>query len=218
MKALIFDFDGLILDTETPELATWQEIYAEHGVEMPLGYWGGLVGRGVNEEYERPAELLARLTGKPVMTSQEHQVIRDRIIAKIDCLSARPGVTELLDECQSQRFPIAVASSSKHIWVDTHLIRLGLYDHFQAIVCADDVERGKPFPDLYLAACKALDVLPSDALALEDSRNGITAALAAKMRVAVIPNPVTESLDLSQATYRFPTFEGLTLARLRELE
>jgi len=107
-----------------------------------------------------------------------------------------------------------VASSSHHRWVDGHLARLGLLDSFEAVLCAGDVPRAKPFPDLYQAACDALGVSPSVALALEDSPNGIRAAKDAGLYCIAIPNPMTSRLDLSHADRIRDSLEGTTFDHL----
>jgi HAD superfamily hydrolase (TIGR01509 family) len=212
VHALIFDFDGLILDTETPEFRVWTEVFEEHGVQMPAGYWSHVIGRGAEQEIERPAALLARLTGTYVETEAAHQERRRRIHELIDQQEIRPGIENLLSEAERQGLGIAIASSSPHAWVDRHLAKLGLFERFPAIVCADDVERAKPFPDLYLKACELLNVGPTESVALEDSPNGVAAAKAA----GLFTNSVTATLDLSQADLRIDDLGGVGLEDIRD--
>ncbi len=215
MRALVFDFDGLILDTETPEFQVWTEVFAEHGVEMPPGYWTQIIGRGAEQEIERPPQLLARLTGLTLDTQALREERRRRILAKIEGEEIRPGILRLLQEAEEAGVKLAVASSSRHEWVDGFLGRLDLLGRFEHVVCAGDAPRAKPFPDLYLLACERLGVPPSEALALEDSPNGIAAAKAAGLFTVAVPNSVTILLDLSAADARI---DDLSLMRLKDLE
>jgi HAD superfamily hydrolase (TIGR01509 family) len=202
VRALVFDFDGLILDTETPEFTVWNQIFAEHGVEMPSDYWIQVIGRGAEQQIERPPELLTRLTGSYVETESARLERRGRILELIQREQARPGVVSLLDQAREAGVPAAIASSSRHEWVDGFVDRLGLLDRFQAILCADDVQRAKPFPDLYLLACERLQAEPTHSIALEDSPNGIAAAKSAGLFTIAVPNSVTANLDLSAADLR----------------
>ncbi len=215
MRALIFDFDGLILDTETPEFRVWTEIFSEHGVAMPPDYWIQVIGRGAEQQIERPPELLTRLTGNYVETEAATADRRSRILALIDQERVRPGVVELLDEAEEAGIPVGIASSSRHNWVEGYLAKLGLRERFPVIVCADDVARAKPFPDLYLLACERLRVEPSSAVALEDSPNGTAAAKAAGLFTVAVPNPVTAALDLSRADMRVESLSAIKLSDLR---
>jgi HAD superfamily hydrolase (TIGR01509 family) len=138
-------------------------------------------------------------------------------MAAINAQPPRPGIVALLDDARACGLKIGVASSSKHAWVDGHLARLGLSDRFDAITCADDVARAKPFPDLYVKACERLNVDVKEAVAIEDSPNGIAAARAAGVFVTTYPNTLTRYLDVSAADHRVETLEGVTCAILGDL-
>jgi len=114
----------------------------------------------------------------------------------------RPGIRELIRLVKAAGLPLAIASSSRHEWVDGHLTRLGLFQEFDAICCADDVARAKPAPDLYLLALHQLGVRAGEALVLEDSPAGVTAAKAAGLTVFAYPNPLTSFLSLDHADAR----------------
>jgi HAD superfamily hydrolase (TIGR01509 family) len=214
VQAIIFDFDGLILDTETPEFEVWSETFRFYGVEMPPNYWTEVIGRGAEQEIERPPELLHRMAPSFPNTPETFEAIRRKIRERIACERARPGIVRMLDQARDRRLPLAVASSSRHVWVDGFLTRLGLADRFQAVCCADDVTRAKPFPDLYLLACQRLNVRPSNAVALEDSPNGIAAAKAAGLYTVAVPNSVTSRLDLSAANRIVANLEDESLESL----
>ncbi len=211
MQALVFDFDGTLVDTETPEYTVWTLIFESHGVEMPAGYWGSLIGRGAEQEFERPAALLERLCGRPFRDSENrHQ----RIMDLIDQETLRPGTESLIREANAQGVPCGVASSSPHRWVDPELEKRGILHLFQFVACADDVERAKPFPDLYRLACRRLDAEPAETIAIEDTPNGLAAAVAAGLFGVATPNSVTQALDLSAADLRIDELATWSLADL----
>jgi HAD superfamily hydrolase (TIGR01509 family) len=217
LKALIFDFDGLIVDTETPEVEIWRQVFVEHGTEFPDEYWINAIGRGADQILETPVQVLQRCCTGPVEAEAVKADHHRRVMAAIHAQPPRPGIVALLEDAKKCGLKTGVASSSKHPWVDGHLERLGLTHWFDAITCADDVERAKPFPDLYLKACERLGVEPHEAVALEDSPNGIAAARAAGVFVATYPNTLTRLLDISAANHRVDTLEGVTCAMLGEL-
>lgn len=215
VRAVFFDFDGLILDTETPEVETWREVFREHGTEFPDTYWINALGRGADQITQTPAGLLAEKLGKNLDEEAVHHAARARVLAKIDASKPRPGILRLLEELRGDQIPLAVVSSSKHAWVDGYLAKLQLAHYFQFTVCADDVPRAKPFPDLYVAAMAKMGVKPEESLALEDSPNGSHAAIAAGMTVFAIPNPVTSLLDISHAQWLINDLSQVTLPQIQ---
>jgi len=210
IKALIFDFDGLILDTETPDYQTWQSIYREHGFELPDDEWGKIVGGWGISTFDAAAHLSVLSQGRldSVSLRDRH---RSEAFALMLSQPVLPGVIETLREAKRLGLKLAIGSSSPHSWVDTHAKRLGIFDYFDAVVCEDEVGIGrtKPYPDVYLTALKQLQVQKNEAVVFEDSPNGVRAARTAGIFVVAIPNPVTSLL----------TFEGanLTLRSLKDL-
>ncbi len=198
IRSLIFDFDGLILDTETPEFEVLQKIYTEFGQELPIQTWGQIVG-GTGASTFDPVEDLERLTGRRLDRQAILARWRKEARARIERNPILPGVMDYLDEAARLGLHLAIASSSPHEWVDSHLARLGLADRFDAVLCAEDVARVKPHPDLYLAALEALDARPHEAIALEDSPNGVRAARRAGLFVVAVPNPLTRQLRFDGA-------------------
>ncbi|MBC8064350.1 MAG: YqcC family protein [Chlorobia bacterium] len=217
LRAIIFDFDGLILDTETPEVRAWQKVFRSRGAEFPDSWWIHAIGRGADQIQESPIEVLERQLGYPcerMLVMSEYESLR---LADIEASPVLPGITELIQAALAEGVKLGVASSSKHAWVDRHLGRIGLLDSFGAILCADDVQNAKPFSDLYVAACARLGVAPSEAIALEDSPNGIKAAKAAGLVCVAIPNACTVRLSLSDADHQVDTATDLDLPMLVEL-
>lgn len=217
LRALLFDFDGLILDTETPEMTEWAKVFRQHGVEFPMDYWAWTLGRGADEMVESPLDVLERLCGRSLDRESVEEGYRQRRMELIYAQPPLPGVVDLLREAEAEGVRRAVVSSSKHAWVDGHLERLGLRHFFEMTVCADDVERAKPYPDLYLMALERMELMPSEAIALEDSPNGTRAAIGAGLFCVVVPNHVTRMLDVSHASARLESLEGIGLAGLRAL-
>jgi HAD superfamily hydrolase (TIGR01509 family) len=206
VKLVVFDFDGLILDTEVPVYDAWQEIYGEHGVTLAFEKWAQCIGTA---DVFDPCADLAAAVGRVL----DAAALRGRHRARTDVLIAaqaiRPGVREYVDEARRLGLRLGVASSSDRRWVEGHLERLGLRAGFDVIRCADDVDRVKPDPALYRAVLDALDVRAEDAVALEDSPNGVLAAKRAGLACVAVPNALTARLDLSAA--------DLSLASLAEL-
>ncbi len=193
LKSLIFDFDGLILDTETPEFNVLQEIYAEYGAELSIEKWGQIIG-GSGAVHFDPVADLEQILGKKL----PRQRVLDAWRAKADALIAvnpiLPGVMDILDEAQSRGLSLAIASSSEHWWVDGHLKRLGIFNRFEHIVCSEDVTRTKPTPELFLLALSKLNTRAEQAVVFEDSPNGVKAAQTAEIFVVAAPNPITALL------------------------
>ena len=211
IRALIFDFDGLILDTEGPIYRSWTEVYQAHGEALPFELWVKTVGSS-NQAFHPQHHLEERL-GHPL--SQE--VIDRRVERRVELVLAQPllpGVRAIVDQARSAGMKVGVASSSSRDWVTGHLERLGLLDGFDCMRCRDDVEHVKPEPDLYLAVLECLGLQAADAVAIEDSPNGIAAAKRAGLPCVAIPNPITEGLDLGAADLRLRSLAEVTLPQL----
>jgi len=213
IKALIFDFDGLILDTESPEFDVWQAIYREYGQELFPEQWGQIVG-GSGAAHFDAAENLAELAGNGLNTEE----LRARHKSRSDALTliqpVLPGVMDYLDEARRLGLRMSIASSSPRSWVvDTHLIRLGLADRFDAIITSDDVPPGytKPKPDLFLKALDAVKAKPEEAIVFEDSPNGVKAARAAGIYVVSVPNPFTALLKTDGANLTLNSLADMPL-------
>ena len=196
VRALLFDFDGLIVDTETPSFASWQEVYREHGQELPLERWAAVIGTIGGFE---PLDYLEELHG-PVDRQAVNERRREHELGLVEIENLRPGVLDYLEEANRLGIKTAIVSSSSRSWVDRHLIRLERAEHFDEIVTADlDQERAKPRPTLYLEALERLGVSADEAIAFEDSPNGVKAAKAAGIYTVAVPNGVTISLGLGEA-------------------
>jgi HAD superfamily hydrolase (TIGR01509 family) len=215
MRALIFDFDGLIVDTESAIYHAWRELYLAHGHDLPLPTYVQCVG-SVFGHYD-PMAALENLLGSPV-DWDTHLPMKDaRIRAGQQGLDTLPGIRELLAEARAASLPCVVASSSHRTHVEGWLERTGLRHHFEFVRSRDDVERAKPFPDLFLSAAAGLGLPPADTLVLEDSANGLRASLAAGAPCVIVPSPVTDGSDFSGATAILKTLAGVDLDQLRKI-
>lgn len=214
-KALLFDFDGLILDTETAEFHVWQSIYREYGQEMLPETWGQVVGGYGLSNFDGAIHLV-ELVGNGLNARELHARYRSESDALILQQPVLPGVVDYLDDARRLGLRLAVASSSPHSWVDTHLARLGLADRFDVIICRDDVPPGrtKPHPDLFLKALDALGVKADEAIAFEDSPNGVNAARAAGIFVVAVPNPITTLLKTNGANLTLDSLAQISLVEM----
>jgi HAD superfamily hydrolase (TIGR01509 family) len=212
IKALLFDFDGTIVDTESIDLRTWTEVFEAHGVAVPIERFALRIGTltGPNEFDELDA-LLEKPCDRDAVTATR----RRRELELLELEPLRPGVREYLEDARELGLRVGIVSSSTRSWIDRNLERLGLVDAWAAVVCADgDTARCKPSPALYLQALDALGVAAEEAIAVEDSPNGIAAARAAGIFCVGFPNEVTGALDLSEADLVLESLEDVRLADL----
>ena len=214
IRAIVFDFDGLILDTEEPIYRSWLEVYEAHGQELPFERWVQIVGSSTIGFH--PQHHLEERLGRPL----PKEVLDRRIGRRTEMVLANkllPGVVEHLDAARASGLKVGVASSSTRDWVMGHLGRLGILDRFDCVRCRDDVAHVKPEPDLYLAVLECVGVAGSEAIAIEDSPNGVLAAKRAGMRCVAVPNSITARLDLGQADVVLGSLAEVTLAELLRL-
>ena len=213
IRALIFDFDGLILDTEEPIYRSWQEIYEEHGVELPFERWIEIVGSSTAAFH--PQSHLEQRLGRPLPP----EVIDRRAARRTELVLAQqvlPGVVSHMESARLLGIKLGVASSSSRDWVAGHLERLGILDRVDCLRTREDVVHVKPEPDLYVSVLDCLGAVAGDALAIEDSPNGIIAAKSAGLRCVAVPNPITAGLDLSLADLIISSLSEVTLPQLLE--
>lgn len=215
LEAIVFDFDGLILDTEWSVYQAIDEIYAEHGHQLDLDWWRSIVGTTGGGDWP---ERLERLVGKAL----DHGALHERSIRRHHELAATldplPGVVDLVEAAHADGVRLAVASSSLTRWLETNLTRVGLFGRFDAL-CGRDVVggRAKPHPDVYLAALDALGVDAGRAVAIEDSPHGIAAAKGAGLACVAVPNRITAPGDFSGADLVVESVASLTVTELQRL-
>lgn len=210
IRALVFDFDGLILDTETPVLQAWEAIHAEAGVQYSPEHAAKIVGH-VDVAFD-PWVAFDPSVDRSVLDRDYKKRAREILLEQ----KVLPGVETLLREAQRSGLSIAIASNSHHAWVDTHLARLGLNSFFSVVKCRDDVARGKPEPDLYEAVLRAFEITGREAIAFEDSEPGSLAAKRAGLWCVAVPNPSTQQHRFDHVDLQLNSLANITLGELLE--
>ena len=210
-SALIFDFDGLIIDSETPLFRIWQEIYTQHGAVLTLDMWQHALG--TQHGFDPYAELAAQ-SGVTLSRDEWVSRIRDEHWRRCEDEPLLPGVADRLAEASAMGMPAAVASSSSRAWVKPWLERHGLASRVAAVCTRDDVKAVKPAPDLFLLAASRLGVPARECLVFEDSPNGLKAARAAGMWAVAVPNTLTRPLELPSHDLVLGSLAEITLVEL----
>ncbi len=212
IQAIIFDFDGLILETERPQYEAWRDVYTLFGRELPEQAWLEVMGKPVKTDLfpRRLAAELGRDLDIDAVIGQYREVIAKRLADQ----PVQKGVRGVIRDAAAMDIKLAVASGSTHRWVDGHLGRLGLLDSFQLTVCSEDTVRHKPDPDPYQHACGLLGVRPESALAFEDSALGITSAKAAGMWAIAVPTAMTGYQSFAHADLVLDSLAEMPLAEM----
>ncbi|MCU1381683.1 MAG: HAD-superfamily hydrolase, subfamily variant 3 [Acidobacteria bacterium] len=214
--AVIFDFDGIVLDSETPEYESHRRVYEQCGVTLTVDEWCGVIGTWSEGHDER---WFTRLRDQSASAPERDAYFaeRRRIFEAIVPANPMRGVPELLAILRGACIPVAIASSAPARWVVAAVERLGMRPLFDAVVTGDEVAHRKPAPDVYLEAARRLGVDSERSIAIEDSGPGIAAALAAGMTAVAIPHWLTRTHDLSGAHLIVAHAGELTLERLAAL-
>lgn len=212
IKAILFDFDGLILDTETTEFIAFQEICRQYHYEMPLDVWSQWTGSA--DSVQRACRHLEQAIGAPL----DHDEIRSRhgevfrgMIATADLL---PGVIEKLEEGKRRGLRIGLATSAHYDWAVGYVKKYGLLDYFDCIRTKEDVIRSKPDPQIYREALAGLSIGPQEAIAFEDSLFGLQAAKAGGVYCVVVPNALTQGFAFEQADLRLQSLLEMDLEQI----
>lgn len=196
-SAVLFDFDGVIVDTEMAIYEAWRRTFRDHDHDLPLSIYTRCIGSDFDTW--SPKIHLEELTGRGFDWHQLDRTRQAEIERALAGQGPMPGAAGLLESLANREVPRAVVSSSSHQWVDGWLGRLDLARHIPLTICRGDAPRIKPAPDLFLEAARQLDVEPENCLVIEDSANGLLAATAAGMTTWMVPNDVTRGLDFSAA-------------------
>ena len=212
----IFDCDGLLADTETPDYNSWREIYQEQGLELPIELWAQSIGTAKGHDRHDWHAPLAEVAGPGYDPEAVDARRRDFYHHAIGRLTPLPGVLAVLDALDEAQIPCAVASNSDRDWVDRVLDITGLTSRFRAIATADEVAHPKPAPDVYLLAAERLGVPPQHCAAFEDSPRGLQAAHAAGMFTVAVPTALTRHFAWEQAHHIIESLEKLALKDLRK--
>lgn len=215
IHALIFDFDGFILETEGPSYQSWQAVYLSFGYSLPFSTWSTIIGT-TQGDFDPGRELRRLVTGQVDWEQVEsgRQVSEN---ALIEAQAILPGVESYLRDARRLGFYTGMASSSSRRWVVGHLTRIGLLGGFDCICASDDVQHVKPDPELYLSVLRELGVKAEEAIAFEDSPNGIRAAKRAGLYCVAIPNPLTSRLVLTEADLQLNSLAEMPLEELLQM-
>lgn len=197
VQAVIFDLDGLIVDTETPEYLAWRAVHAAHGWPFPIESWRLNIGRSDSPfdplgRFREPDSPMAPEAARTLWQSHHDRVERE-------FLKPLPGVVALLQGVRARRLRTGVASSSRVARVRERLAQIELTDQFDAVAGGDEVPRAKPAPDVYRLAAQRLGVAERSCVALEDSASGVRAAKDAGMWCVAVPSELTRGMDFSPA-------------------
>ncbi len=210
--AIIFDFDGVLLDTERVIFNSWARLYEREGLQLTVKDYANCLGAG----YSRwdPAAHLQSLTGKKYDWEAENAARQAEIVRELSSQKLMPGAPELLEWCRDHKIRMVIASSSSRRWVSDWLKHLHAECFFERIFCRTDGYDVKPSPALFLAACDYLGIAKEDCLIIEDSENGVIAARNAGIPCLAIPNRMTAHSDFSAATAKlFSLFALLNLLK-----
>jgi putative hydrolase of the HAD superfamily len=212
IKALVFDFDGLIIDTETPSYFAFRQVYQEYGVELPVALYAKCVGTSMDHfnPYTYIAECVTETIDLEIFKSRFKAIYADLLKEA----AIRPGVLAYLEEAKRLNLKVGLASSSHMVWIEPYLIKHQLTGYFDSFSTADEVANVKPDPELYLLALQKLGVTASEAVSFEDSLNGFRAASAAGLHTVIVPNELTKDFAFADYHLMIPSMEDLSLAYL----
>jgi HAD superfamily hydrolase (TIGR01509 family) len=216
LAAVIFDFDGIVLDSETPEYESHRQIFERCGAQLTADEWCSQIGVWTQGHHERWHARLCEVSPLapdwPAFAAEQ-----TRRFQALVPLAPMQGIRELLDALHARGVPTAIASSAPTRWVVPAAAGIGVSDRFQAIVAGDQVLNRKPAPDVYLEALRRLGADPLRTIAIEDSAPGIASARAAGLKTVAIPHWLTARHDLSAADLRVAHADELTLDILERL-
>lgn len=212
IRAVIFDFDGLILDTEGPIFQSWVEVYASYGQVLPKDLWVKLIGTWDNlfDPVAHLEDMLHKRLDWPSIEVRRSRYESDLVLSQ----PVLPGVVDYLQDARRLGLMIGLASSSDRQWVLGHLERLSLRPYFDCIRVKDDVQHTKPAPDLFLAVMKSFGIEGCEGVVLEDSLHGITAAKIAGLYAVAVPHALTADLSFEGADLRLSSLAEMPLEKL----
>jgi len=212
IEAVIFDFDGVVLETETPDYETWRDEFVTHGVELDWSLWTSFVGGrpGTFDIYGHLEDLAGHAVDRDLVGKRR----RKRYLSRVDSSPILSGVVDYMAGTKELGLKLGVASSSSRQWVEGHLTNRDLMHYVGAVRCRDDVTNVKPDPELFLSAASALGVAPERCVVIEDSANGVTAAKRAGMYCVVVPNSMTKDMAVGHADVRLGSLGEVTLSDL----
>jgi len=213
IRALVLDFDGIVVDSETTHIAVWREAFRQHGCDFTVAEWSTCLGTQGGFD---PARELRQRSAVPVDPGTEARV-HHRYQAMVRGRGLMPGVTDWLDHAREAGLGTAIASSSRADWVLPWLDEFDLRRRLGHVVCFDGSVPAKPEPDLYLAACRALGARPHQAIAVEDSPNGVAAAVDAGLFCVAVTHVATDPSASDRADLVLPSLAAMSLVDVIEI-
>jgi len=211
--AILFDMDGLMVDTEPLARAAWQRVVAPYGATIEDDLYGQMLGRRTAESTQLVLDALRLPLAHEELMRRKTDEFLGSLAGEVPVM---PGLWALLDRLEALGLAWAVATSTPRPVAEIILGKLGLTGRYHALACGDEVAHGKPAPDIFLLAAARLNVAPETCLALEDSVAGCMAAAAAGMRVVVVPTELTRGETFLCAHRRYPSLAEVA-ADLEEL-
>lgn len=212
VDAIIFDFDGTIIDTESADFQAWKAVFDRHGVPLTVELWRQRVGKVVHNGAQgvfMPDQYFAQIKGYP-LSPEELRAQEAHYLQLCQNLDLLAGVREMLEAAKAAGIGLGLASNSDRAWVEHWARWYHVWDYFTCVVTRDDVPNAKPAPDMYLRAAECLGVPPERCVAIEDSPTGMQAVIAAGIRCIAVPNWLTVHLGQPEGV-------ALTLNSLAEL-
>lgn len=209
-RGIIFDFDGVLVDTEWEIYRSWVWLYEREGQQISIETYAPCLGAGYS--HWDPAAHLESLTGRRYDWESLTPIRQARINDALLRAGLMDGARELMDWCAGQGIRMTVASSSSRHWVEGWLRHLGIYERFSGVFCRTDGYPVKPDPALFLAARQHLGIPAQDCLIIEDSPNGVLAASRAGIPCVAVPNRMTATGDFSLAARQAESLADLLRA------
>ncbi|MCM3601268.1 HAD family hydrolase [Robertmurraya korlensis] len=209
-KAIIFDFDGLIVDTESVWYNVTKEVMLDYGYDLKLENFAKYIGTTGGGLYDELSAISTQPIDRELVKSRTNELYQQRK----NQFALREGVLDYLQAAKEHGLKIGLASSSSRKWVVDYLERFKILHYFEVIKTSDDVQKVKPDPELYVKALQELGVESNEALCFEDSLNGLTAAVGAGLNCVIVPNPVTQYLDFKGHVHRLTSMSELSFDAL----
>lgn len=209
IKGIVFDFDGLIIDTESAWYLAFKEVFQGYNVEFPKEIFVTCIGTDDSTLKAFIEEKLGADEIEKIMN-----LVNENLKARTLLLDIREGVREYLEEAKALGLRIGLASSSSREWVEGFLRQFQIIDYFEVIKTGDEVEKVKPDPTLYIKAVEALNIKPDEAVAFEDSANGAKAAVAAGLKCVIVPNEMTKEINFEKFHVRIHSMSEMSLAQV----
>lgn len=197
-SAVVFDMDGVILDSESLVVECWYTIAERHQIPDMDQVCRACIGTSETKYREIMLEWYGGDFPYEEYRAEMSELFQKRFFE--DSIPMKPGVNELLEYLKNQNIKIALASSTKEAIVRHELQSAGILSYFQKIICGDMVQKSKPEPDIYLKACQALGIAPEEAYAIEDSCNGIRSASSAGLRTVMVPDMIKPTAEMEELT------------------